>query len=224
MLSNETSTTSITCKPDTRFTFYEVSTVEIGGVKFIGCGNSSVTRANIFTLWNSTFVGVNGSGTALVLNQTTAVNITECSFLFNTQGSKRPVTDFINIQSSQKTMKADVILNRTSAYVGGAIVLTSSSDAVIEDSLFDGNEAQYGGAIFVEMNSSIVMNGCTFRHNKAVGLPSYNGMEGGGGGALFVNDSRLAINNCSFMNNTLCLLYTSPSPRDATLSRMPSSA
>ena len=203
MLSNETSTTSITCKPDTRFTFYEVSTVEIGGVKFIGCGNSSVTRANIFTLWNSTFVGVNGSGTALVLNQTTAVNITECSFLFNTQGSKRPVTDFINIQSSQKTMKADVILNRTSAYVGGAIVLTSSSDAVIEDSLFDGNEAQYGGAIFAEMNSSIVMNGCTFRHNKADGLPSYNGMEGGGGGALFVNDSRLAINNCSFMNNTL---------------------
>ena len=31
-------------------------------------------------------------------------------------------------------------------------------------------------------------------------------------------------NNSHIMANTVCLLYTSPSPRDATLSRMPSSA
>ena len=30
--------------------------------------------------------------------------------------------------------------------------------------------------------------------------------------------------NKKFAQNTVCLLYTSPSPRDATLSRMPSSA
>ena len=42
----------------------------------------------------------------------------------------------------------------------------------------------------------------------------------------------LGINRCFVdpgvgvfgLENTLCLLYTSPSPRDATLSRMPSSA
>ena len=32
------------------------------------------------------------------------------------------------------------------------------------------------------------------------------------------------INKKSYILNNICLLYTSPSPRDATLSRMPSSA
>ena len=32
------------------------------------------------------------------------------------------------------------------------------------------------------------------------------------------------INNLEYRKAMLCLLYTSPSPRDATLSRMPSSA
>ena len=34
----------------------------------------------------------------------------------------------------------------------------------------------------------------------------------------------LALNNTMTMVDSSCLLYTSPSPRDATLSRMPSSA
>ena len=39
------------------------------------------------------------------------------------------------------------------------------------------------------------------------------------------NANALANSNpFDFMNNNSCLLYTSPSPRDATLSRMPSSA
>ena len=37
------------------------------------------------------------------------------------------------------------------------------------------------------------------------------------------NKKVYAIKPLTFMNNS-CLLYTSPSPRDATLSRMPSSA
>ena len=39
--------------------------------------------------------------------------------------------------------------------------------------------------------------------------------------------SEILINNCLaevFLQFNACLLYTSPSPRDATLSRMPSSA
>ena len=35
---------------------------------------------------------------------------------------------------------------------------------------------------------------------------------------------QLRAGDLMVMNNTRCLLYTSPSPRDATLSRMPSSA
>ena len=37
------------------------------------------------------------------------------------------------------------------------------------------------------------------------------------------NDLFLSLNNI-WLNNNICLLYTSPSPRDRTRSRMPSSA
>ena len=37
-------------------------------------------------------------------------------------------------------------------------------------------------------------------------------------------DGRIVVLRKSDQSNNLCLLYTSPSPRDATLSRMPSSA
>ena len=39
-----------------------------------------------------------------------------------------------------------------------------------------------------------------------------------------INYVRRIYKNSDFMQNLICLLYTSPSPRDATLSRMPSSA
>ena len=40
---------------------------------------------------------------------------------------------------------------------------------------------------------------------------------------LFLEDPRVSENHY-LLHKTICLLYTSPSPRDATLSRMPSSA
>ena len=42
---------------------------------------------------------------------------------------------------------------------------------------------------------------------------------------IILNDNDMSISeNVGGLNNYFCLLYTSPSPRDATLSRMPSSA
>ena len=74
-----------------------------------------------------------------------------------------------------------------------------------------------------------------------VGTSSYENMSGGGGGkaigylienaasnhgTLMVNSTPIVIRSLTgvFPHNFRCLLYTSPSPRDATLSRMPSSA
>ena len=42
--------------------------------------------------------------------------------------------------------------------------------------------------------------------------------------SLKINPSEILISNGEKQSLYLCLLYTSPSPRDATLSRMPSSA
>ena len=39
-----------------------------------------------------------------------------------------------------------------------------------------------------------------------------------------VKDKSITLNQEVFEQKRICLLYTSPSPRDATLSRMPSSA
>ena len=42
--------------------------------------------------------------------------------------------------------------------------------------------------------------------------------------ALLLTDKALQTGGYTFLTVVPCLLYTSPSPRDATLSRMPSSA
>ena len=62
---------------------------------------------------------------------------------------------------------------------------------------------------------------CYDRHNSILRLGSGD-LEGG---MLFEsrNGTKWMVNN-SLYKYSLCLLYTSPSPRDATLSRMPSSA
>ena len=45
-----------------------------------------------------------------------------------------------------------------------------------------------------------------------------------GPNAVITGRTKIGMNNKVFPNVFICLLYTSPSPRDATLSRMPSSA
>ena len=62
------------------------------------------------------------------------------------------------------------------------------------------------GIIFIQKNQIV-------RQEKLISSKSTNG--------LLWNENKLA--NRYFLGNS-CLLYTSPSPRDATLSRMPSSA
>ena len=47
---------------------------------------------------------------------------------------------------------------------------------------------------------------------------------GDGGGAAAEEKTEFDVVLASMGDNKVCLLYTSPSPRDATLSRMPSSA
>ncbi len=54
--------------------------IEIIGVEFIACGRSAVTRNGKFTLRDSVLISENGSSTVLVLNETAAANIINCSF------------------------------------------------------------------------------------------------------------------------------------------------
>ena len=187
MVSNESSTTSILCKSSARMEILDISIVLISGLKFIGCGDSSISRVDNVTIRNSTFERVDSGRTTLLLNQTAAATIQESYFLFNSPGNVRLVTDFVNFEQSQN-VRFDSLNNGTR---GGAIVISSSS-VVMENSWFDGNEAEYGGAIFAELNSSIVISNSVFCHNWAVG----------NGGAIYASQSNLHLtNDCTFSHN-----------------------
>ena len=56
------------------------------------------------------------------------------------------------------------------------------------------------------------------------GLPHRSQLVREIGGVVFINDSKATNIDSAIKALLTCLLYTSPSPRDATLSRMPSSA
>ena len=130
---------------------------------------------------------------------------------------------------------------------GAALYVGSQGDVEIESTTFSGNNVtNMGGAIFSDTSVGLTVNHSTFFMNTAVvgggaihsttvdgavtnSLFSQNfGGDGAGGdGAMNVDLSQgynAFSNNPSFDTHLTCLLYTSPSPRDATLSRMPSSA
>ena len=71
-----------------------------------------------------------------------------------------------------------------------------------------------GGALSVERSTVISIYKTNFSSNSA---------KSEGGGLLLLEQNHLYVTQSQFTDNS-CLLYTSPSPRDATLSRMPSSA
>ena len=199
LLSNETSTTRIVCKNSVGFKFVQVGTIDIRGLSFHGCGESYVTLANKFTLWNSTFEGSESIGTAFVLNETTTALIKQCSFLSYSQGNIRPLAEFTIPEGS---IVPNIISNVTRAHVGGAMVCTHSN-VRIEFSTFQENEANYGGVIFAESSCILLIVNSKFYLNKGIGLLSFGGSEGGGGGVLFALNSQIEIENCTFFNNSL---------------------
>ena len=61
---------------------------------------------------------------------------------------------------------------------------------------------------------------------KPLDVDNYSALDGGNGTEIPGSYRRTNINDIinNFMISYICLLYTSPSPRDRTRSRMPSSA
>ena len=99
---------------------------------------------------------------------------------------------------------------------------TLNSTLTITDSEFMNNSAQYyGGAVTVYQWSVQVTNAVTTLN---ILTSNFSSNKAGQDGAVV---SALTPSFCHLFTIILsysCLLYTSPSPRDATLPRMPSSA
>ena len=117
--------------------------------------------------------------------------------------------------------------NNTVQLIGGVMIIRSSHLS-IDRSLFLNSAAQRSsGVLYAANQSTITINDTKYSNNTA----------GTGGGVINVESgTKVRISNSHFNSNfagnaavlliqlEACLLYTSPSPRDATLSRMPSSA
>ena len=196
MVSNEASTVSIHCTPSARIEIFDVSTALISELKFVGCGDTSISHVDNLTVWNSTFERVDQGSTALLLHQLEMVTFRQTYFLFNTPGNMRLIMDFINLGPGQL-----VIFDPLLHVVRGGAIHISSSQVVLEDSWFEGNGAEHGGAIFAEFNSNITITNCRFYHNWAASISLHGGIETSGG-AISSNQSQIDISNSIFEENT----------------------
>ncbi|MCG8624462.1 MAG: hypothetical protein MJE68_21025, partial [Proteobacteria bacterium] len=133
VLRSESSTlqTRIICYQNASFSFASMYSLLVEGLVFTGCGNNMIMSVNRLVIDNSSFIGLNGTGTALKIIKTNA-SIVNSYFSANMLGSRCliPFED-----------------HRFSPFVGGAII-AYLSNVTIENSSFIGNRANLGAATF----------------------------------------------------------------------------
>ena len=191
---SRTSNVSIFCHQHASFKFEGINKVSIKGFKFIGCGSNRLELVKDFLLENTSFIGGNGSATALEIDKIKAC-IIDTSFMYNTVGSLRGPIRILHGSEHQ------------CAYVGGAIITNQSNVTVIR-SEFSGNGAKIGGAMFTTQGSKVVIENSSFIGNSAVNCSIGLCF----GGAVYVEDgtnqphailtkTTVMINECEFRNN-----------------------
>ena len=85
--SNSSSKANIICYQNASFKFANMHFLHVKGLVFIGCGNNVVMSMNRLIVETSSFVGQNGTGTALQIIKTNAT-IINSYFSANTLGSR----------------------------------------------------------------------------------------------------------------------------------------
>ena len=149
--TTENTSTWISCDDFELFTFYNVPSVQIRNLMFVGCGENFLQEINLLTIYNTVFQGHHDSGVALLLFYSTT-NITNSSFVSNTGTYQFPLEDYILQGDKYKE-------------VGGAIAAYQSKLWITECS-FSGNSAEVGGALFIEESTLFIRN-TTFENNFA---------------------------------------------------------
>ena len=184
---NERDTFSdIRCNEGAGFTFYNISSVLIRGLIFMGCSNSRFDLVSQLTIQHSMFDGQNKENTSVIVTKS-IVNITATSFISNTAGS------LLGNISPQPLPSLSTI-----ATVGGALIITNSN-LTLDGCSFEGNVANIGGAIFSESKNNITIRNSMFISNHAKDCDSGHCY----GGVLFIDkDSRIVINDCNFTQNS----------------------
>jgi predicted outer membrane repeat protein len=185
LMSKQDTLSVVICNEDAGFTFYNISSVLIRGLVFLGCSISRFDLVSQLSFQHLIFNGQNKRNTTLIITNST-VNITATSFVSNTAGL------LLGDVSPQPSPSLS-----TTSTTGGALIVVSSN-LTLESCVFDGNQANIGGAIFSESNSNITIRNSSFISNSAKDCDSglcY-------GGVLFIERGRVVINDCNFTQNS----------------------
>ena len=175
-----------------RFNISEITMATIMGLHFIGCGGNRVSQMEQFIVEDTIFQGVEGRGTALVLNEVTSASIARSSFLSNTYGIRstfelHDISPYPNAQDIVNYI-LDYQNQNSSLAVGGALSTVFSSVSVVSSTFID-NAAEIGGVLFA-CNSSLYVVGSTYSYNRA----SF-------GGVMITSESSVNIDNSTFSEN-----------------------
>ena len=172
-----------------RFNISETIFAMIKDLHFIGCGGNRVSQVKQFIVEDTIFEGVEGRGTALVLNVVTDASIARSSFLSNVHASTFEHHKISPYASAQKVLKY-LYLNRNPSFAVGGALYTAFSNVSIVSSKFTDNRAEIGGALFAH-SSSLHVVGSTYSYNKA----SF-------AGATITSESLISIKNSNFIENS----------------------
>ena len=189
-----------------RFVINNTASVSIKGLHFFGCGGNTVNRVKEFSVQDTTFDGMESSGSALVINEVISAKIVSTSFLRNTPGVesvKTLHTTFSNVAViSSKFMHnlgGAIFGQNIRLHIGGStfcdnndgVLFTSESTVNVDNSTFCNNIAYGSGGVMVSRNDSITVNRSIF----------YNNYAGHGGVMDASNDCTCTITSSTFTNN-----------------------
>ena len=174
-----------------RFNISETTFATVQCLHFIGCGGNRVSQVEQFIVEDTIFQGVEGRGTALVLNEVSAASIARSLFHSNTHSSTFENHDISPYAfSSDQDILNYLYLNRNALLAVGGALYTAFSNVSIVSSQFTHNTAEIGGALFAD-NSSLHVVGSTYSYNR-----------GSFGGVMITSESSVNIDNSNFSKNT----------------------
>ena len=171
-----------------RFNISETTFTTIQGLHFIGCGGNRVSQVEQFIVEDTIFQGVEGRGTALMLNEVSAASIVRSLFHSNTHSSTFENHDILPYAFDQDILNY-LYLNRSASLAVGGALYTAFSNVSIVSSQFTHNTAEIGGALFAH-RSSLHVVGSTYSYNR-----------GSFGGVMITSESSVNIDNCNFSKN-----------------------
>ena len=155
----------ITCGPNARFEFRNISTVTLSGLEFVGCFENHVITIGLFRLENSVFFGSYNYGQAMVNGTVTVLSIEESTaeldrvVLIILSAANEPPITLTELLYYYNCSILDEILSATDTIVNSLRVIGISSKSTnisITHSRFEGNNVgPIGALIYNKLDSRI---------------------------------------------------------------------